>query len=338
MDPFDIYFIGQTLSGRFKVLERHEVIHEAPSACRTYRAQDDRGNVVFVKVLVPDAGVSLAEQRRQIDQFMYEITLVERCGERNMRRIVRALASDKLLIPGTVPIAAHYFILEWAERDLRSFAAQCEVTHLAATLRFLHQMATALFELHFSRVVHQNLSPPNVVQMPDGNAKLAGFRHASSLDHPRPHGDLPFDQTNAPPEVLYGGRIDSFDERCAVDLYHLGSLSCYLLANAGATAQIERRLPHMFHWTRWQGSFADALPTLQMGHESMIRELSPRIHEIVRAEFTRALRELTEPDPNRRGHPRNIDGAGPRYSPERYISLFIRLARTVEFHLLKRVS
>lgn len=123
-----------------------------------------------------------------------------------------------------------------------------------------------------------------------------------------------------------------------MDLYHLGSLGCYLLLNAGATAQLERRLPPMFHWTRWQGSFADALPTLQMGHEAMIRELSPSIHERVRAQFTRALEELTEPDPNRRGHPRNIDGTGPRFSPERYISLFIRLARTVEFHLLKRVS
>jgi serine/threonine protein kinase len=338
MDPFDTYFVGQTLSGRFKVLDRHEVIHEAPTACRTYRAHDDNGNVVFVKVLVPDASVSLDEQRRQIDEFVYEITLVKRCGERNMRRIVRALDSDKLLIPGMVPIAAHYFVLEWAERDLRSFEAPCEVSHLAATLRFLHQMATALFELHFSHVVHQNLSPPNVVQMPDGKTKLAGFRHARSLDHPPPHGDLPFDQTNAPPEVLYAGRIDSFEERCAVDLYHLGSLGCYLLANAGATAQLERRLPHMFHWTRWQGSFADALPTLQMAHENMIRELSPRIHELVREELTRALRELTEPNPVRRGHPRNVDGAGPRYSPERYISLYIRLARTVEFHLLKRVS
>lgn len=70
MDPFDTYFVGQTLSGRFKVLDRHEVIREAPTACRTYRAQDEKGNVVFVKVLVPDASVSLDEQRRQIDEFV----------------------------------------------------------------------------------------------------------------------------------------------------------------------------------------------------------------------------------------------------------------------------
>jgi len=26
---------------------------------------------------------------------------------------------------------------------------------------------------------------------------------------------------------------------------------------------------HMFHWTRWQGSFVDALPTLQTAHENV---------------------------------------------------------------------
>jgi hypothetical protein len=66
MDPFDTYFIGKTLGGRFKVLKRHEVIHEAPTACRTYEAQDDGGNIVFVKVLVPDASMSLDEQRRRL--------------------------------------------------------------------------------------------------------------------------------------------------------------------------------------------------------------------------------------------------------------------------------
>jgi hypothetical protein len=66
VDPFDAYMIGRTLSDRWKVTARHEVIREAPSACRTYRAEGPNGEVVFVKVLVPDAGVALEEQRRQI--------------------------------------------------------------------------------------------------------------------------------------------------------------------------------------------------------------------------------------------------------------------------------
>lgn len=338
MDPFDTFFVGRTLNERWEVTARRHVIHEAPSACRTYDASGPDNEVVIVKVLVPELGASLEEQRRQIDEFLYEIAIVDRCGERNLRRVLRALDAGRLAIPGTVPITVHYLVLEWADRDLRSFQAASDEEHLAASLRFLHEMATALHELHFSRIVHQNLAPTNVLCRPDGRTKLGGFSHARSLDQPRPYGDVPLDQTRAPPEILYGGTVNSFEDRCAVDMYHLGCLGCYLLTNAGTTVQLERRLPHLFHWTIWRGSFADVLPYLRVAHETLVRELEPAAHAMVRVELVRGLAQLTDPDPARRGHPRNLAGNGPRFGFERYISLFIRLARQVEFHLLKRVS
>jgi hypothetical protein len=134
VDPFDQFLVGKILKDRWTIKERHEVIHEAHSACRTYQAEGPEGTVAFVKVLVPDPNIYLDEQRRQIDEFLYEITVVKQCSTRNMRRVVRALDSDKILLPGTVPIPAHYTRqpAQRADAQVRRFAGVIHGTQLSS--------------------------------------------------------------------------------------------------------------------------------------------------------------------------------------------------------------
>jgi hypothetical protein len=54
----------------------------------------------------------------------------------------------------------------------------------------------------------------------------------------------------------------------------------------------------------------------------VIHDLRQQLPDVIGEELAAAIRELTEPDPVRRGHPANISGAGPRYGVERYISRF----------------
>ena len=58
--------------------------------------------------------------RRHLDEFFAEKEIVELCAERNMRRVVRALAFSAFIVPGIVPVTIHYLIFEWAAHDVRS--------------------------------------------------------------------------------------------------------------------------------------------------------------------------------------------------------------------------
>jgi len=271
---------------------------------------------------LPAATGDLEQMRTQLDEFFYEKTIVELCADRNMRRVVRALAFDALDVPGIVPTKLHYLIFEWGECDARALYAESDEEHLRAVVKCLHHVATALHELHFSKIAHQNLRPASVIRFADETHKVGDFRHSHCVGVPRPGAGGPPDATYAAPEILYGGLVTSFEDRCAIDLYQLGSLGLTLLTGVGATAQLSVRLSPMHHWVEWQGSFDDALPYLAIAHDDIVHTLGDALPGSIGPELALAIRQLTEPDPARRGHPSNLRRIGPRYGVERYISIF----------------
>jgi hypothetical protein len=105
-------------------------------------------------------------------------------------------------------------------------------------------------------------------------------------------------------------------------MYQLGALGLHLLTGVGATVQFARELSGLHHWLTWEGSFSDVIPYLDVAHEHIIQNLRGTLPGSIRIELSEAMRQLTMPDPARRGHPVHIAGSGPRYGLERYISLF----------------
>ena len=55
----------------------------------------------------------------------------------------------------------------------------------------------------------------------------------------------------------------------------------------------------------------------------------------LRDDLEELMRQLCEPDPALRGHPRDRIGVGSRYSVRRYVSRFNLLASKVEYGLLR---
>ena len=55
-------------------------------------------------------------------------------------------------------------------------------------------------------------------------------------------------------------------------------------------------------------------------------------------ELAGLVTQLCNPDPQLRGHPKNIGYRGDRYSLERYVSIFDRLAKKAEWSLTRRDS
>ena len=329
MDELDRFVLAAPLTDTWKATHVHEIQRDQPNRCRTYHAVHASGRRGFVKVLPPTTH-DLELMRRQIDEFFYEKEIVELCAQRNMRRVVRALAFDKLEAPGVVPTTLHYLIFEWGEHDARSLDTASDADYVRAVIKCLHHVATAVMEIHFSNIAHQNLRPASIIRFADDSHKVGDFRHSHRAGVPRTHDSGPPDATYAAPEILYGRPIASFDDRCAIDLYQLGSLGFSLLSGIGATTQMSRRLSALHHWRTWTGSFDDALPFLVIAHEELVRAVGPDLPPSIRPDLVLALRQLTEPDPRRRGHPTNARGSGPRYGVERYVSLFALLLKRLD--------
>ena len=74
----------------------------------------------------------------------------------------------------------------------------------------------------------------------------------------------------------------------------------------------------------FSGSYKDILSYLHEYFRLMVLSVELTIPELVRRELSMAIKELCNPDPSMRGHPKNVS-AGNRYDLQRYISLFNKL-------------
>ena len=326
VDELDRFFVGRELPRGWRVESVRSVQRDAPASCRTYVGHGPNGNLVFIKVLDPRGRSSLVDQKSALDDFAYESALLEKCGTRNMRRVIRGLDADSIRVEGILPIQIQYLVFEWADSDARSQLGNDELTHTRSSLRWLHHMATALHELHFSNITHQDLKPANVLVMPERDAKLGDLGSASDSTQPRLRGDMARDPTWAPPEYLFNAMADSFDSRCAADMYQLGSLAVFLFSSVGLTALMARHMPHLHHWSAWQGTYKDALPYLRTYYNNALEDYRSSSPEWVVEDLVVTVRQLTDPDPDLRGHPRNRAGFGLRYGFERFVSAFNVLA------------
>jgi hypothetical protein len=133
MDELDKYILGTDLKDGWRATGIHEIQRDQPNRCRTYLATNQVGELGFVKVLPPSTD-NLEQMRLHLEEFYSEKEIVELCGKRNLRRIVRAIAFDKLEAPGIVPITIHYLIFEWAQHDMRALATETWPRHFMSSI------------------------------------------------------------------------------------------------------------------------------------------------------------------------------------------------------------
>lgn len=175
-----------------------------------------------------------------------------------------------------------------------------------------------------------------------GSTKIADFGHAHDRAIPRPGADriIAGDPAHAPPEQLYGYRLDDWDaRRLAADLYHLGGLATFLFTGVGATELLGGHLRPEHHWDAWLGGgYADVLPHLIEATRAVLDDLATDADPLVRGELIELTSYLLDPDPLRRAHPRNRAGQGGLYGLERFISRFNVLAERAEWHLARQAA
>ena len=95
-----------------------------------------------------------------------------------------------------------------------------------------------------------------------------------------------------------------------------------------------------FRPKKWGGTFKEVLPYLEEAYDwaidNFFKAYIDDFDKELRKELETTLRQLCHPDPQKRGHPKNIANVGSSMSVERYISQFNKLATLAEIELSKK--
>lgn len=286
-----------------------------------------------------------AEMLALSQAFVFERDLCERCMDHRMRHVVRFISHGEFVVPrAPVPNKVSYLIFEMADGDIRSFRTLSKEIDLAWALRTVHQATLGLRELHDAGIAHQDVKPSNLLMF-DGGAtgKLGDLGRASvnTLDGPYEGLHVAGDPRYAPPEAFYGLRLADWGaHRKAFDLFHLGSLLLFQFTGVNASGAIMNELAHthvpVAYGGQWTGDFDTVVIYLRDAVSRVADQFPPVGDEQLEEEIRARFLELCEPDPRRRGHPRDhAMRYGDPYSLHRYISLFHRMAAAAERRVTK---
>ena len=330
-------FVGTRLEGGWTIrsLLEQASAHTGGNFSIPFTVEHDGGELGFLKMLDfrrglrhPDPAAALNSLTQS---FLYERDLLYTCRDRKMSKVVRPLAHGTVRPPGS-EIPWQYLIFERADGDARDQIAALSEIDDAWALRALHHMAIGLHQLHRAQIAHQDLKPSNVLVFRD-DFKIGDLGRASTLQTGAVHdaNHCAGDPSYSPPEALYGAvPLDDWHmRRIGCDLYLLGSLAVSFYLNIGLTAALLARLNEDHHPRNWGDSYSALLPHLRSSFSDVLLEIRRRAPLTIGEELSLVISQLSDPDPTRRGHPQERPN-GNRYSLERFISIFDRLATSVE--------
>jgi serine/threonine protein kinase len=336
------------LPGGWKVVEKVASGPAATGGCfsQGYVVEGADGQRAFLKAL--DYSWALQSEdpamvlQAMTAAYLFERDVLRRCGERGLDRVVRAITDGTVTVEAGNPSGVvQYLIFELADGDVRAQMAAAGKLSLAWLLRSLHHVATGLMQLHRQGIAHQDVKPSNVLVFAKTYSKVGDLGRAAVRGQQPPHEDeaIPGDPWYAPPELLYGAvPLEWNARRFGCDAYLLGSMISFMLTGIGITALLIAELPDSHRPGTWTGTYTEVLPEVRDAFDRALQRLSEAIPEPYRADLLGIVRELCDPEPALRGHPKNRKNAAIQYSLERYVTRFDLLAKKAEYALGKAVA
>ena len=302
---------------------------------------DNTGDRAFLKALDFSTALQQPNSTQVLQSltatFNYEKMILDECRASRLDRVVISVADGEIPAGDLHPLLpVPYLIFELAEGDIRSRLDLQAQFDLAFRLRALHHCATGLRQLHARRIAHQDLKPSNVLVYDDFDFRVGdlGSSARQGTNSPRENLNFAGDRTYAPPELLYGEVSPDWQvRRLACDLYHLGSLAGFLFTKVGITAMWQKFMDPKFLRQSWNQLYRSVLPYVRDAHDLAFSEVESQLPKEIEESLGESIRQLCDPDPQLRGHPRSRSFGGNPYSLERYVSRFDLLARKAELRM-----
>ena len=309
------------------------------------------GNRAFLKAIDLTRAMESVDIMEELQKISvahnFEARILGICEDAQMDKVVVAIDSGQLKVGPNLQDTAPFLIFELADGDVRRGIQRKSGEHrLAWWLRAMHHAAIGLAQLHAKRITHQDLKPSNVLSFDEELFKISDLGRCTCEDDNGPFDGMPFsgDWNYAPLEIVYGHLDpDAFHRRLLCDLYLLGSLIFFFVNGLGTTQLLMDRIPleqrPLVFRGSWTAGYDAILPTLQASFTKILYSLETELGDSdITKELIKAASELTNPNPSLRGHPTSLKKGGNRYSLERYISLFDRLAKLAAIQARKTVS
>ncbi len=342
------YLTGRVLEGGWLVKDNitKSTKIRANGFAETYFVEKDGQTAILkaldfsIALLDADPTAALIKLSKSYD---FEKELLELCQSKRFTRVINILAKGNIPATAGSIIPAPYFILEYAERDIKSQIDFDSRLNTAWLLRILHNVSVGLWQLHGQGVAHTDIRPEHIVEFSKSLQKLTelGMSDRKGVENMNKAFAETGDPAYLTPEFIYGQvETEWVYKSQAADIYNLGSLVFFLFTQSTFNAWLLFFLDELnpkYRPNNWGGSFQDVLPYLIDAYDKSVYFFTAYVEdEKLKHELEITLRQLCHPDPKRRGHPKNIESISSSMSVERFISKFNYLATLAERQLASK--
>lgn len=326
--------VGVTLLDEWQVEERIRyddgISGSTRSAC--YRAKSADGRNAFIKAFdfrYHELAGDTDALEHMVREYNYERNVHYFCLESKLSRVTRIYGAGKIVVNKE---AVHFLACEWLEKSLRERQPPGD-NAVSTAQRFLalRDAAAALAQLHQAGIAHQDIKPSNAVCSESGYLKLTdlGSSSCQSIESPPHDTQIIVGQPNyAPYELLYEHPPSLWkSRRFGCDLFLLGNLCFTSLVGASLTFAILHTIPEQYRHDSFTEDYSQVLPHLIEAHDFLIPELlKGSVHDKLLDEVVHLIKCLCHPDPQQRGHSKNLSRNNNPLGLERVISQFDILA------------
>lgn len=316
---------------------------ETGGICSCCYIVEKDGVIAFMKV--PDYSKAIPQdntfEKRSAEFFNFEKAISELCTSRNIRNIVRCIDSGEYPLEGySTGGRVPYIVFEMADGDARKVIEKENSS--AFKLKSLHDIAVGIRELHDNGISHQDIKPSNILffknesKIGDLGSSLFFGRDISCPFPLRFNGDKSY----AAPEHFFQGFRASKENIYQIDNYMLGGLVVFYFTGVNFNHVLNYYLPDELRFlnTRQSKAYSDIMPDMMNAFKNALRYFEIKIPiDEVKEGLVSIVSYLCNPDPSRRGHPKNVSffSRTPKYDLQRTILELEELQTKAECAMMK---
>lgn len=307
----------------------------------------------FAKITMMHGQLTAQIMQRASSEFNYEKALSEYCVNRKISKVVHYIESGDVLLDGYIVNGSVSFIIyEMADGDIRKvldLSSKAElaarINSLSSKLKSLHDVSVGLNQLHSNDISHQDLKPSNVLSV-NGESKIGDLGRSLCFN---PKINCPYqghfngDRNYAAPECYYPDFVGSVESLYQIDNYMLGGLISYYITGLTFNALMNNYLPDVLQFTNFTRiqpqPYGNVLPDMINAYQKALKDFENEIPIVeVKNGLVSLVSYLCNPDPKRRGHPKNVSETSriPNYDLQRTIQELDVLQSKAELALLRK--